>query len=130
MIDVFLVLNLSTRQLCAVNISTDVLEACYPVAIGKPSTPTLTGNFQVTNVVKNPQYVSCQTGVNQGFGFLGSHAIVTNLATTIPNCPMAIHGTNKENLIGLEVSGGCGRMKNSDIQHLIQNFNFVEGIVL
>lgn len=128
MIEAFLQLNIDARQLCAVDLHTRNVVHCYPVAVGKTNTPTPQGVFQVTNLVKNPEYVSCQTGINYGPGFLGDYAIVTNLPTVVANCPMAIHGTNKPNLVGLPVSAGCARMTNKDITHLIENFKFDGGL--
>ena len=128
MIEAFLQLNIAARQLCAVNIHSRNVVHCYPIAVGAAKTPTPQGVFQVTNLVKNPEYVSCQTGINHGKGFLGAYAIVTNLPTVVANCPMAIHGTNKPNLVGLPVSAGCARMTNKDIEHLMKTFRFDGGV--
>ena len=124
-----LLINLQLRQLCVVeaNVPTDHMIACYPVAVGKQNTPTPTGNFKITRVVQNPSFVSCRTGVDHGKGFLGDLALVTNRETS-SGCSFAIHGTNREDLIGLEVSEGCLRLRNRDINHIEQNFlPYIEG---
>lgn len=72
----------------------------YPVAVGKPSTPTPNGNYQVINKTINPG------------GMLGTRWI----GLSIPNGPYGIHGTNNPSSIGQAVSHGCIRMHNSDIE--------------
>lgn len=118
-----LLINLQLRQMCVVeaNVATDHMIACYPIAIGKKSSPTPKGRFTIERVVVNPEFVSCRTGVNHGAGFLGKLAFVTDRETS-PGCSFAIHGTNKENLIGLPVSEGCVRVRNRDLQHIESNF--------
>lgn len=133
MIDAILAINLQARQLCTVDLQTRHQLECYPIAIGAEATPTPIGKFEVTRLVNNPQYVSCQTNINHGSGFLGDFAIVTNLDTSVENCKFAIHGTPErlEHLIGEDVTGGCNRMRNKDINHLNTNYiihgGFIEG---
>lgn len=112
-----LLINLQLRQMCVMDIQTTHLVACYPVAIAKEPGLTPLGRFEINRVVTNPSYVSCQTGVNYGQGFLGNLALVTNKETE-PGCAFAIHGTNDESLIGQEVSAGCIRVRNRDLAHL------------
>ncbi len=72
----------------------------YPVAIGKPSTPTPTGNFNIINKIVNP---------GNGLG--------TRWMQFTPQMH-GIHGTNKPWLIGQAVSHGCVRMYNQDVEKL------------
>lgn len=72
----------------------------YPVAIGKASTPTPTGNFEVLLKRKNPG------------GALGSRWIQFTWQTH------GIHGTNQPWLIGQAVSNGCVRMYNADVEEI------------
>lgn len=72
----------------------------YPVAIGKPSTPTPKGNFKVINRQQNPG------------GIYGSMWI----GLSVPH--IGIHGTNEPWLIGKAVSHGCIRMHNPDVVEL------------
>jgi lipoprotein-anchoring transpeptidase ErfK/SrfK len=74
----------------------------YPVAVGKPSTPTPKGQFEIINKEMNP-------GGPYGVRWLGL------------NKPgIGIHGTNQPSLIGKSVSHGCIRMFNKDVIELYQ----------
>ena len=72
----------------------------YPVALGKPSTPTPLGNFAVATKIPQPGGIlgTCWMGLN--FDAYG------------------IHGTNKPWLIGQLVSNGCIRMNNAHAEDL------------
>ncbi|SJZ74663.1 L,D-transpeptidase family protein [Selenihalanaerobacter shriftii] len=78
----------------------DKLIGHYPVAVGKNSTPTPTGNFEV--LLKR---------INPG-GVLGSRWIQFTWKTH------GIHGTNQPWLIGQSVSHGCVRMFNKDVEEV------------
>jgi lipoprotein-anchoring transpeptidase ErfK/SrfK len=72
----------------------------YPVAIGKPSTPTPKGNFKIINKAINPggPFGARWLGLNKkGYG---------------------IHGTNNPSSIGKAVSNGCIRTYNQNIIEL------------
>ncbi len=74
----------------------------YPVAIGKPSSPTPVGEFKIVEKkrVRDPVYGFHWLGLNKpGYG---------------------IHGTNSPALIGRRVSKGCVRMRNPDIAELYE----------
>lgn len=72
----------------------------YPVAVGKPTTPTPKGTFQIINKANNP-------GGPYGVRWLGLNA---------PG--IGIHGTNNPASIGKSVSHGCIRMQNKDVIEL------------
>lgn len=76
----------------------------FPVAIGKPSTPTPVGNFAIATKVLYPGGVlgACWMGLS-----LDSYGI---------------HGTNAPWLIGQMVSHGCIRMHNPNAQEV---FNLI-----
>ncbi len=76
----------------------------YPIALGKPETPTPIGDFSVINKYKN-----------WGSGF-GTRWIGLN----VPWGTYGIHGTNKPHLIGGDVSHGCVRMRNRDVEELYE----------
>jgi lipoprotein-anchoring transpeptidase ErfK/SrfK len=78
----------------------------YPIAIGKPSTPTPRGNFRIINKAHNP-------GGPFGARWLGLNA---------PNGDYGIHGTNNPSSIGKAVSNGCIRTYNNNI---IELYNLV-----
>lgn len=80
----------------------DKLMKTYPVAIGKPSTPTPKGTFRIINRAINP-------GGPFGVRWLGLNA---------PYGDYGIHGTNNPSSIGKAISNGCIRMYNRDILEL------------
>jgi LysM repeat protein len=79
----------------------------YPIAIGKPSTPTPVGQYQVINKIIHPG------------GGLGSRWMELNIPTD--GGPYGIHGTNNPSSIGLAVSNGCIRMYNHDIEAIFSH---------
>jgi hypothetical protein len=72
----------------------------FPVAIGKPATPTPAGKFSIAAKITNPG------------GALGTRWMGLNFDA------YGIHGTNKPWLIGKMVSHGCIRMHNSHAEEL------------
>lgn len=74
----------------------------YPIAIGKPATPTPVGNFLIYAKVMHPG------------GLLGTRWMSLNYDT------YGIHGTNRPWLIGQMVSNGCIRMHNAHVEELYQ----------
>ena len=78
------------------------LSKTYPVAVGKPATPTPSGDYKVINKVINPG------------GVLGTRWMGLN----IPGGNYGIHGTNIPSSIGNRVSLGCIRMHNPSVEEL------------
>ncbi|MGE5557444.1 MAG: LysM peptidoglycan-binding domain-containing protein [Bacillota bacterium] len=72
----------------------------YPVAVGKPATPTPVGNFRILDKAINPG------------GAFGTRWMAF---TTLRH---GIHGTNQPSSIGNAVSNGCIRMFNGDVEDL------------
>ena len=95
-------INLSDRRLYLIR-DNEIFKS-YPVAIGKPASPTPKGTFQIVNVAVNP-------GGPFGVRWLGLDA---------PNGDYGIHGTNDPSSIGKAVSNGCVRMYNEDILDLVK----------
>lgn len=88
----------SNRQLTLFSGNTPYRQ--FPVAIGKPSTPTPVGNFYIATKVLSPGGVlgACWMGLSyDSYG---------------------IHGTNAPWLIGQMVSHGCIRMHNANAQEV------------
>ncbi|WP_027364291.1 L,D-transpeptidase family protein [Desulfotruncus alcoholivorax] len=77
----------------------------YPVAVGKPSTPTPSGSYKIKNKVVNPG------------GVLGTRW----MGMDIPGGNYGIHGTNNPASIGTAASLGCVRMYNHDVEELFPN---------
>ncbi|MCF6408962.1 L,D-transpeptidase [Pseudalkalibacillus salsuginis] len=72
----------------------------YPIAVGKMLTPTPTGEYTIINKHPNPggPYGTMWMGLSRpGYG---------------------IHGTNDPSSIGKDVSKGCIRMYNKDVNEL------------
>ncbi len=74
----------------------------YPVAVGKPTTPTPKGSFHIVNKAVNP-------GGPFGVRWMGISA---------PGGGYGIHGTNNPGSIGKSISHGCVRMFNQDVTEL------------
>ncbi len=73
----------------------------YPVAVGKPSTPTPEGNWKIImKALWGEQF--------------GGHFMKLN----VPSGIYGIHGTNKPWSIGQAVSHGCVRMHSEDAAEL------------
>lgn len=71
----------------------------YPIAVGKTTSPTPKGTFQIANKLLNP---GGPYGVRwMGLSMNGGH--------------YGIHGTNNPNSIGKDMSKGCIRMQNEDV---------------
>lgn len=106
--------SLYARQLYTITVNTSAFTLTlykngqwyrsYPVAIGKPSTPTPKGTFKIVNKALNP-------GGPFGARWLG-----------LSKAHYGIHGTNNPSSIGNAVSNGCIRMHNRDV---IKLYNFV-----
>jgi hypothetical protein len=76
----------------------------FKVAPGTRDTPSPVGTFRI---------VSKDTGWGGGFGSCW-------LGLNVPWGKYGIHGTNKPHLIGQNVSHGCFRMRNRDIEELYE----------
>jgi lipoprotein-anchoring transpeptidase ErfK/SrfK len=85
----------------------------YRVAVGKPSTPSPTGEFKIVNRVTNPSYYHkgqvIPSGRNNPVGsrWMGLSAK-----------GYGIHGTNQPNSIGKATSTGCIRLSKRDLEEL------------
>lgn len=82
----------------------EIFFKAYPVATGKPTTPTPIGTFTIVNKQVNP-------GGPFGSRWMG-----------LSKPHYGIHGTNKPSSIGTAASNGCMRMYANDVEDL---FNFV-----
>jgi L,D-transpeptidase catalytic domain len=88
-----------------------------PIGVGQSVTPTPTGTYFITELLKQPNPnglygpyafgLSAYSGVLQQFGRGG-------------NGQVGIHGTNEPGLVGTDVSHGCIRLRNGDIRWLIK----------
>ncbi len=76
----------------------------YPVAVGKPSTPSAVGQWRVRN-----------KGINVGPPF-GTRW----MGLSVPWGVYGVHGTNNPGSIGTAASGGCIRMFNWNVEELYE----------
>ncbi len=76
----------------------------YPVAVGKPSTPSAVGQWYIRNKAPN-------VGGPFGSRWMG---------LSVPWGIYGIHGTNNPGSIGSHVSGGCIRMFNWNVEELYE----------
>jgi L,D-transpeptidase ErfK/SrfK len=109
-----IVINLPSRMLELYSGNTFIKE--YPVAVGKPSTPTPIGQFKIMDMEKNPTWVP----------FGRDYVVVSG-----PNNPLGyrwmsffelygVHGTNEPGSIGQVVSNGCIRMQEENVDELFE----------
>lgn len=82
-------------------------------AIGSSRTPTPTGRYYV-----NQRLVPDDASGPFGPGAIGISAFSDVLTGWTQGGPIAIHGTNRPDLIGQAVSNGCVRVRNDLLRRL------------
>jgi lipoprotein-anchoring transpeptidase ErfK/SrfK len=93
----------------------DQILKIYQVAVGKPSTPTPTGEFQMINHVTNPTWYGPDGPVAPGRDNpLGTRWMGLSFKG------YGIHGTNAPGSIGKAASHGCIRMRQHDLEELFE----------
>src|SRR5579862_9589296 len=111
-----IVVSIPDRKL--VLIDGDRVVKTYDVAVGKVSTPTPEGEFQIINHVQNPTYYGSGVVIGPGNGNpLGTRWMGLSAKG------YGIHGTNVPSSIGKAASHGCIRMRQQDLEEL---FDLVE----
>ena len=87
----------------------------YPVAVGKPSTPSPVGTFFIERRIANPTYHHNGKTVPPG----PRNPVGTRwMGLSIQG--YGIHGTNEPRSIGKAASHGCIRMAKTDVQELFE----------
>jgi len=94
-----ILINLAQRRLSLYN--KEQVQKSYPVAIGKPATPTPVGTYTVVHKIVNPHLRVL------GTRWLG-----------LDNPGYGIHGNNNPASIGTMASLGCVRMYNRDVEEI------------
>lgn len=97
--NVIIVIDVDDKRLYAA--SEGKLIRKFPIATGKPQTPSPLGDFQVNEKDK----------WGKGFG-------TSWIGLSVPWGKYGIHGTNRPDSIGRSASGGCIRMRNKDVDEL------------
>lgn len=106
-----IVVSVPDRKLALVE--DGVVKKIYPVAVGKESTPSPSGDFKIITRLENPTYYHPGKVVGPGAANpLGTRWIGLN------EKGYGIHGTNAPKSIGKAASHGCIRMAKEDIEEL------------
>lgn len=108
-----IVVSFPDRKLALVEGSTVV--KIYDIAVGKPSTPSPTGEFQIINHIAHPTWYGPDKVVGPGTGNpVGTRWMGLSAKG------YGIHGTNAPGSIGKAASHGCIRMRNRDVEELFE----------
>jgi lipoprotein-anchoring transpeptidase ErfK/SrfK len=106
-----IVISIPDRQLAL--LEDGIVIRTYSIAVGKPSTPSPSGEFTVINRAKNPVYRHDGQVVMPGKNNpVGTRWMGLSLRG------YGIHGTNVQSSIGKAASHGCFRMKKNDVEEL------------
>jgi lipoprotein-anchoring transpeptidase ErfK/SrfK len=108
-----IVVELGERRVILYDKGHEVMRA--RVAIGSSATPTPTGRYYV-----NQRLVPADTSGPYGPGAIGISAFSPVLTGWAQGGPIAIHGTNRPELIGQAVSNGCIRVRNDELVRLFE----------
>ena len=94
--------------------------ASHPVAVGSPEWPTKTGEWQVTQVVWNPEWIPPDESwaEQRERRAPGDPKNPLGVAQLIYDPPRTLHGTNEPASIGKAVSHGSIRLDNAVIAQL------------
>ncbi len=96
-----ILIEVDKKQLKLVDRENESIIKTYPIATGKPHSPTPLGTFKI---VEKAQW-------GEGFG-------TRWMGLNVPWGKYGIHGTNKPGSIGGNLSAGCIRMRNQDVEEL------------
>ncbi len=87
----------------------------YPIAVGKKSTPSPSGDFHIASCVVKPTWYHPGKVVGPGpANPLGTRWMGLGYKG------YGIHGTNMPNSVGKAASHGCIRMRNHDVEELFE----------
>jgi lipoprotein-anchoring transpeptidase ErfK/SrfK len=88
----------------------------YRIAVGKRSTPTPTGTFQIASMVKEPTWYGPRGEIAKP----GPKNPVGTRWIGLDRKGYGIHGTNAPGSMGRAASHGCIRLRNADAEDLFQ----------
>jgi hypothetical protein len=108
-----IVVSLEDRKLAL--IENGQVKKVYPVAVGKPSTPSPTGTFFIERRIVNPAYHHNGKTVPPG---LGNPVGTRWMGLSIQG--YGIHGTNEPRSIGKAASHGCIRMAKTNLEEFFE----------
>jgi lipoprotein-anchoring transpeptidase ErfK/SrfK len=108
-----LIVSIPDRKLALVENGQVV--SVFPIAVGKPSTPSPVGTFTVVNRLTNPTYYAPGAVIGPGSANpLGTRWI------GLSRKGYGIHGTDNPRSIGGAKSHGCIRLRNADVERLFE----------
>ena len=108
-----LVISIPNRKI--VLIENGKVVRTFPVAVGKASTPTPTGDFRIVTQVSHPTWYGPKQVVPPGPGNpVGTRWMGLGYKG------YGIHGTNEPRSVGKASSHGCIRMRNRDVEQLFE----------
>jgi lipoprotein-anchoring transpeptidase ErfK/SrfK len=97
----------------------------YPIAVGKPSTPSPAGEFMIVNRVTEPTYYHKGEVIPAGpVNPLGTRWMGLNLKG------YGIHGTNVPRSIGKAASHGCIRMAKADLEEVFEMLRVGDSVLI
>src|SRR5262245_26039799 len=108
------VVSIPDRKLAV--IENDDVVSVFPVAVGKPATPSPAGTFTIVNRVTNPTYYA-------GGGKTVAPGAKNPIGTRwigLSQKGYGIHGTDQPKSIGFAKSHGCIRLRNEDVERLFE----------
>ncbi len=114
-----LVLSLRERQVFVK--SGDEVLAAFSVAVGKPGTPTPTGEFEIFEMIENPIWQSPWTGEVHSPGPDSALGLRWIGFASLDNGVIGFHGTPTVSSIGRAASNGCVRLRNDDVVELFRH---------
>jgi lipoprotein-anchoring transpeptidase ErfK/SrfK len=108
------VVSIPDRKLAV--IENDDMVTVFPVAVGKPATPSPAGTFTIVNRVTNPTYYA-RDGKTVA---PGAKNPVGTRWIGLSQKGYGIHGTDDPRSIGFAKSHGCIRLRNRDVEQLFE----------
>jgi L,D-transpeptidase catalytic domain len=118
-----IVVSLEDRKLAL--LEDGKVKKVYPVAVGKPSTPSPVGTFTIERRAVNPTYSHDGKVVPAGPG----NPVGTRwMGLSVHG--YGIHGTNEPRSIGKAASHGCIRMARADLEELYPQMQVGDTVVL
>ena len=103
----------------------DTILASYPATIGSKNTPSLSGQYTVTRIARNPNYTydpekNFQQGKNDETLVLppGPNNPVGTVWIALSEPTFGIHGTPEPSQVSKTTSHGCVRLTNWDVEEL------------
>jgi len=108
-----IVISIPDRKLAV--LEADRVVRVFGTAVGAPNSPSPSGTFQIVNHIPDPTWYTKGKVVAPGpANPLGTRWMGLSLKG------YGIHGTNSPKSIGRNVSHGCIRMKNGDVEALFE----------